>query len=118
AGEPGRAPAVADGVNLRKAMTALAPATQSGIGGTVDVDARVETRLRQDPLAALATAGTFAMRDGIFPGLSKPVQVQKGTFNVSGGGARGTFTARVEGLRAQGAVAGANLKGPLLDFDG
>jgi hypothetical protein len=116
-GQPAQGTALARGVNLGKAMKALAPSAQPVIGGTVDVDARVETRLRPDPLVALTTAGTFALRNGIFPGLSKPVQVQKGTFNVSRGGARGTFTALLDTVRAQGAVAVANLKHPTPDFD-
>jgi hypothetical protein len=116
-GQPARATARARGVNLRQAVKALASSTQAGIGGTLDVDARVETRLRQDPLAALTTAGTFALRDGIFPGLSKPVQVQTGTFNVSRGVARGTFTALIDTVTAQGSVAVANLKNPSPDFD-
>jgi hypothetical protein len=104
-------------VNLGKAMKALAPSSQPEVGGTVDVDARAETRLKQDPLAALTTAGTFALRNGTFPGLAKPLQVQKGTFNFSGGGARGTFTALLGTVSAQGAVAVANLKNPTPDFD-
>jgi len=119
-GAPGhlvRVTALARGVNLGKVMKALAPSTQPGIGGTVDVEARVETRLRQDPFVALTTAGTFALQNGMFPGLSKPLQVQKGTFNVSGGSARGTFTALLGTLSAQGAVAVPNLKNPTPDFD-
>jgi hypothetical protein len=119
-GAPGhlaRVTVLARGVNLGKAMKALAPSTAPGIGGTVDVDARVETRLRQDPLVALTTAGTFALRNAIFSGLAKPLQVQKGTFNVSGGSARGTFTALLGTVSAQGAVAVANLKNPTPNFD-
>jgi AsmA-like C-terminal region/AsmA family len=116
-GQPAQGTALARGVNLRKAIQVLAPSMPPGIGGTVDVDARVATRLRQDPLAALTTAGTFVLRDGIFPGLSKPVQVHKGTFNVSGGAARGTFTASLDAVSAQGTVAVANLKNPSPDFD-
>jgi hypothetical protein len=115
-GQPAQVTGQARAVNLGKAMKAFAP-SQPLIGGTVDVDARIETRLRQDPLAALTTAGTFALRNGIFPGLSKPVQVQKGTFNVSRGGARGTFTALLDTVSAQGAVAVADLKNPTPDFD-
>src|SRR5262249_47719016 len=66
---------------------------------------------------ALTTGGTFAVRDGIFPGLAKPVQVQKGTFNASSGAVRGTFAAALGTVSAQGAVAVANLKNPLPDFD-
>ena len=119
-GAPGhlaRVTALARGVNLGKAMKALSPSTLPGIGGTVDVDARVETRLRQDPFVALTAAGTFALRNGIFSGLSKPLQVQKGTFNVSGGSARGTFTALLGTVSAQGAAAMANLKNPTPNFD-
>jgi len=117
-GQPARVTALARGVNLDKAMSALAPSTRFGIGGTVDVDARIETRLRQDPLGALTAAGTFALRNGIFPGLSKPVQVPKGTFDVSrGGAARVTFAATLGTINAQGAVAVANLKNPSPAFD-
>jgi len=116
-GQPVQVTALARGVNLGRAMKTLAPTTLPGIGGTVDVDARVATRLRQDPLVALTTAGTFALRNGVFPGLSKPLEVQKGTFNVSGGSARGTFTALLGTMNAQGAVTVANLKNPTPDFD-
>jgi uncharacterized protein involved in outer membrane biogenesis len=116
-GQPVRLTALARGVNLGKAMSALAPSAQFGIGGTVDVDGRVETRLRQDPRAALVAAGTFALRNGIFPGVSKSVQVHAGTFDVSRGGARGTFTASLGAVNAQGAIAVANLKNPTADFD-
>ena len=116
-GQPAQVTALARGVNLGRVMAAFAPSTLPGIHGMVDVDARVDTRLRQDPLAAMTTTGTFALRDGVFPGLSKPVQVQKGTFNVSRGGARGTFTALLGPMSAQGAVAVANLKNPTPDFD-
>jgi hypothetical protein len=116
-GQPVQVTAVGRGVNLGKAIAALAPSTHPGIGGTVDIDARVATRLRPDPLAALTTAGTFALRNGVFPGLSKPLEVQRGTFNVSGGSARGTFTALLGTVSAQGTVAVANLKNPTPDFD-
>ena len=98
-------------------MAALDPSAPPEIGGTADVDAQVATQLRRDPLAALTTTGSFALRDGIFPGLSKPVQVQRGTFNVSPGSARGTFAARVGTVAAQGAIAVPNLKTPSADFD-
>src|SRR5262249_24873190 len=111
-GQPAQATALARAVNLGKAMKALGPSTPSTIGGTVDADVRVQTRLKQDPLAALTTGGTFAVRDGIFPGLAKPVQVQKGTFNASSGAVRGTFAAALGTVSAQGAVAVANLKNP------
>jgi hypothetical protein len=116
-GQPAQATVLARGVNLGKAMKALAPSMQPGIGGTVDTDARVETRLRQDPLGAVSTAGTFALRNGTVPGFSKPVQIQKGTFDVARGGARGTFAGVFDTISAQGAVAVANLKNPTPDFD-
>jgi len=116
-GQPVRLTALARGVSLGKAMIALAPSAQIGIGGTADVDARIATRLRQDPLAALTASGTFALRNGIFAGLAKPVQVHTGTFSISRGGARSTFTASLGAVEAQGAVAVANLKNPSADFD-
>ena len=116
-GQPAQITALARGVNLGKAMTALAPSTLPGVGGTLDADARVATRLRRDPLVALTAAGTFALRNAMFPGLPKPLQVQKGTFTLSGGGVQGTFAASLDTLSAQGTVAVANLKNPLADFD-
>ncbi|HET8998940.1 MAG TPA: AsmA-like C-terminal region-containing protein [bacterium] len=116
-GQPVQVTALARGVNLGRVMTTFAPSMLPGIGGTVDVDARVATRLRQDPLVALTAAGTFALRNGVLPGLPKPLEVQKGTFNFSGGGVQGTFAASLDTLRAQGAVAVPNLKNPVADFD-
>lgn len=106
----------ARGVDLGAARRALA-GMQPGIGGRVDVDGRIATALRPDPISAVTAAGTFTLRDGTMPPLSKPLQIPHGTFNVQAGRVRGTFVAALDTMTAQGSVTVANLRNPLVDFD-
>jgi uncharacterized protein involved in outer membrane biogenesis len=106
----------ARGVDLGAAARALA-GRQPGIGGRVDADGRIATALRPDPVSAVAAAGTFTLRDGTMPPLSKPLQISRGTFNVQGGRAYGTFVAALDTMSAQGSVTVANIRDPSVDFD-
>lgn len=59
-----------DGVDVGKFVTAVAPQSKKKITGTLEADARLGVPLSApDPLAALSGEGTFAVRDGTFPGL-------------------------------------------------
>jgi uncharacterized protein involved in outer membrane biogenesis len=56
------------GVNLERAVTAIAPRARK-ITGTLDADLRLTTALARNPQTTLAGAGTFAVRNGSFPGM-------------------------------------------------
>lgn len=107
----------ARGLDLAGVTRALAPPGQPGMGGAVDADVRLDTALQGDPLSSMAATGTFALRNGRVPGVSKPLQIQNGTFRVEHGGARATFLAALDTLKGQGTVAVADLKHPLIAFD-
>lgn len=67
-GFPAAATATARGVNLGRVLSTLAPQARK-ITGSLDADLRLATALGRDPKAALTGAGTFAVRNGSFPGL-------------------------------------------------
>ncbi|MBI4466250.1 MAG: AsmA family protein [Acidobacteria bacterium] len=61
----------AEGVNVAQAVAAASPAAQGKLTGTFEADGRVGVPLGEgDPLAGLAGEGTFAVRNGTFPGLN------------------------------------------------
>ncbi|HTD46487.1 MAG TPA: AsmA family protein [bacterium] len=64
---PLAATAQARGINLGRMVTTLSP--HAKITGTLDADLRLATAVGRDPKAALTGAGTFAVRNGSFPGL-------------------------------------------------
>jgi uncharacterized protein involved in outer membrane biogenesis len=68
AGSPAAVTATARGVNLGRVLSTLAPQART-ITGSLDADLRLLTTLGRDPKAALTGAGTFAVRNGSFPGL-------------------------------------------------
>ena len=51
------------------------------------------------------------------PALSKPLQIQQGSINVTAGAVNGTLTVALGTLRASGTFKIANLKDPVADFD-
>ncbi len=65
---PLAATAQARGINLGQMVSTLSPHARK-ITGTLDADLRLATAAGQDPEAALTGAGTFAVRNGSFPGL-------------------------------------------------
>jgi len=59
-----------EGVNVEQVLSAASPGSQKKITGTFEADARLGVPLgAADPLAAASGGGTFAVRDGTFPGL-------------------------------------------------
>lgn len=56
------------GINLGRMVSIIAPRARK-ITGALDADLGLATALGRDPKAALAGAGTFAVRNGSFPGL-------------------------------------------------
>ncbi len=56
------------GINLGRMVSTIAPRARK-ITGALDADLGLATALGRDPKAALAGAGTFAVRNGSFPGL-------------------------------------------------
>jgi AsmA-like protein len=68
AGTPVTATVHARRVDLAGLVRAVAPRTQQ-LSGALDADLALRTALAGDPRAALTGAGTFAIRDGSFPGL-------------------------------------------------
>ena len=56
------------GINLGQMVSTLSPGARK-ITGALDADLRLATAVGQDPKAALTGAGTFAVRNGSFPGL-------------------------------------------------
>ena len=67
-GLPATVTAQVSGVDLRQVMSTLSPSAQK-ITGALDTTLTVSTALGRDPRAALTGAGTFAVRNGSFPGL-------------------------------------------------
>lgn len=55
-------------VDLAAFVRQVAPGAQQ-LSGALDADVGLRTTLAQDPRAALSGSGTFAIRDGSFPGL-------------------------------------------------
>lgn len=68
AGFPAAVTATARGINLERVLSTLAPQARK-ITGSLDADLSLGTTLGRDPEAALTGAGTFAVRNGSFPGL-------------------------------------------------
>jgi hypothetical protein len=56
------------GINVERVVSTLAPETQK-VTGALDADLKLATELGRDPKAALRGGGTFAIRDGSFPGM-------------------------------------------------
>lgn len=57
-------------VNVGQLLAAVNPKGTKSITGTLEADARLATSLAsRDPMAALGGGGTFAVRNGTFPGL-------------------------------------------------
>ncbi len=50
------------------------------------------------------------------PALTKPIQIQSGTFVVKNGSGQGTFVASLDGMRATGTLRLADLDPPLITF--
>jgi hypothetical protein len=68
AGAPTTATVHARKVDLAAFVRQVAPGARQ-LSGALDADVALRTTLAQDPRAALSGAGTFAIRDGSFPGL-------------------------------------------------
>jgi uncharacterized protein involved in outer membrane biogenesis len=65
-----RANAKVEGVDVAQLLAAVSPGGQSKVTGTFEADARLGAPLAAaDPISALSGDGTFAVRDGVFPGL-------------------------------------------------
>jgi uncharacterized protein involved in outer membrane biogenesis len=59
-----------EGVNVTQVLSAVSPGTQQKLSGTFEADARLGVPLgAANPLAAASGEGTFAVRNGTFPGL-------------------------------------------------
>ncbi len=67
--QPALVTAQVRGVDFARVVKALAPAAKQQITGTLEADGRLALALGRDPLASLTGAGTFAVRNGILPGL-------------------------------------------------
>lgn len=68
---PTRVNARVEGVNVAQAVAAASPESKGKITGRFEADARLGLPLGAgDPLAGLSGGGTFAVRDGTFPGLN------------------------------------------------
>ncbi|MFQ5724723.1 MAG: AsmA family protein, partial [Terriglobia bacterium] len=68
---PARVNLKAEGVDVARAMAAASPTAKDTITGTFETEGRLAFPLgRGDPLAGLSGQGTFAVRDGTFPGLN------------------------------------------------
>jgi len=68
---PARVNARVQGVNVARAVAAASPEAKGKITGTFESDARLNAPLgAQDLLAALTGEGTFAVRNGTFPGMN------------------------------------------------
>lgn len=68
---PARVNARVQGVNVARAVAAASPQAKGKLTGTFESDAQLATQLGAgDPLGALTGDGTFAVRDGTFPGLN------------------------------------------------
>jgi len=81
------------GVNLGRLVTAIAPGAKK-ITGALDADLRLVTALGRDPQASLAGGGTFAIRNGSFPGLdvrSGLAQIARTLLNVPAGETRFSY---------------------------
>lgn len=60
-----------EGVNVAQAVAALSPSAKGKLTGQFESDARLGLALgASNPLAGLGGGGTFAVRDGTFPGLN------------------------------------------------
>lgn len=68
AGLPAAASMKLRGINLERVIAAASPRTKK-ITGTLEADLNLATTLRAGPTAALRGGGTFAVRDGAFPGM-------------------------------------------------
>lgn len=68
AGSPAAVTAKVSGVDLGQVAGALAPSAQK-ITGTLEAALKLSTAFGRDPMASLAGGGTFAVRNGSFPGL-------------------------------------------------
>jgi hypothetical protein len=69
AGMPAQATVQVAGVDVRRALAALAPGGRRTISGTLDGNAGLAIALAPDPLAALTGSGTFVVRNGAITGL-------------------------------------------------
>lgn len=70
AGSPAAITAKVSGVDLRQVTSALAPLpSPPKITGTLEAALKLSTAFGRDPMASLAGGGTFAVRNGSFPGL-------------------------------------------------
>ena len=68
---PARVNARVQGVNVAKAVAAASPEAKGKLTGTFESDARLNVPLgAQDLMAALTGDGTFAVRNGTFPGMN------------------------------------------------
>jgi len=67
--QPALVTAQVRGVDFGRLVKALAPAAKQQITGTLEADGRLALALGGDPLASLTGAGTFAVRNGVLPGL-------------------------------------------------
>ncbi len=68
---PARVNLKAEGVDVARAMAAASPSAKDTITGTFETEGRLAFPLgRGDPLAGLSGQGTFAVRNGTFPGLN------------------------------------------------
>ena len=68
---PARVNARVQGVNVAKAVAAASPEAKGKITGTFESDARLNVPLgAPDLMAALTGDGTFAVRNGTFPGMN------------------------------------------------
>jgi len=67
AGAPGSVTVHARGIDVAALLRGVGAAVQ--VSGAMDTDGTLQTKLSGDPLAELAGAGTFAIRNGSFPGL-------------------------------------------------
>jgi uncharacterized protein involved in outer membrane biogenesis len=66
-GAPARLTAHARGIDAAELLRGIGAAGQ--VSGALDADGAFHTKLTGDPRAALTGAGTFAIRNGTFPGL-------------------------------------------------
>jgi uncharacterized protein involved in outer membrane biogenesis len=91
---PAAVTAKASGVNLGRLVSTLSPQAQK-VTGTLDTTLRLATALGRGPKAALTGGGTFAVRNGSFPGLdlkSNLAQMAKALqLNVPAGGTRFSY---------------------------
>lgn len=69
ASQPMQLTAKVQNVDVEKVVLALSPKAEKRITGTFEATAQLGTFLAADPLAQLTGQGTFAVRNGTFPGV-------------------------------------------------